>query len=236
MIFPKLNYENIVQVEDKLRLSASKSFSNSGEITDVEIKPSGSDSFYSVFNMDYDKWFLDWAYETEGDKTITVRVTDGSGSEEKDFTITVLSETDDALLSSDSDLFPYEPNIERYMPLGKSSFIYAHRAAQAKILGYLDEQRIWKDDGSRYTKEDLRDITGDEFKEQFRLWSTFQTLLTIFESSQVSSDDVFEEKKQDYEMEMKIHRNRASLRLDGDSDGVVDEQPRNIRTTRLYRR
>ena len=237
MIFPKLSHESIIQVGDKLRFSAVDSFSTDGQITEILINPDDSQMVsYSIFNEDQERWFIDWAYQSSGEKTIILKVLVGIEEEEKEFTINVISETDDALLSKDSDLFPYEPNVKKYLPLGKSSFNYVHRAAQEKILAYLDEQRIWKNDNSRYTKEDLINIEGSEFKKQFNMWSIFQTLLIIFESSQVSRDDVFQEKRTEYEKEMRIHRNRASLRLDADGDGVADALPRNIRTTTLVRR
>jgi hypothetical protein len=236
MIFPKLNYEKIIQVEDKLRLDASMSFTTKGElITGVRIKPSENDSFINVYDSNQENWYMDWAYSDDGEKLITVEVSTEDDTIEKDFIIDVLSKEDDALLSCDQDIYPYEPTINKYLPIGKSSFNYAHRASQSKIIAYLDEQRIWKSDNSRYTKEDLAAFEDPEFKNQFKMWSLFQTLLIIFESSQVSVNDVFQEKRQEYEKEMRIHRNRASLRLDADGDGIID-QPRNIRTTRLYRR
>ena len=237
MIFPKLAYEQLVQVEDKTRLDASRSFATSSEVVeDVLIEPASGVGFISVFNADSKRWFLDWAYEDDGEKEITVRVVTDSDSKDRVFKINVISVENDALLSNDSDLFPYEPNIYRYLPSGKASFIYAHRAAQSKILAYLDEQRIWKNDNSRYTKEDLVTVEDAEFKNQFKMWSMFQTLLIIFESSQVSTGDVFQEKRQEYEREMRIHRNRSSLRLDSSGDGKLDVTPRNIRTTTLVRR
>jgi hypothetical protein len=237
MIFPKLTLEKVLQVGDKTRLNASQSFATQGEnITGVFITPEDGEAEISVYSLDQEKWFLDWAYDTDGEKSVTVRILTSEGDKSKSYLLDVLSPEDDALLSSDSDLFPYEPTIYKYLPVGKNSFKYAHRAAQSKILAYLDEQRIWKNDGSRYSKMDLTRIEDSEFKEQFRMWSTFQTLLIIFESSQISVGDVFKEKRVEYEKEMRIHRNRASLRLDADDDGVIDQLPRNIRTTRLVRR
>jgi hypothetical protein len=237
MIFPSLSFENVLQVDDKTRLNASKSFVTAGEtVTNVEIQPESGESFYSVYNSDDDKWFLDWAYETEGIKTITVRVTTDVSTKDKTYQTNVLTEDEDALLSDDSCLYPYEPEIHRILPKGKNSFKYAHRAAQDKIIAYLDEQRIYKNDNSRYTKHDLVTITDPEFKYQFKQWSTFQTLLIIFESNQIAVGDVFEEKRQQYENEMRQHRNRASLRLDQDGDGVIDELPYNIRSTMMVRR
>lgn len=237
MIFPSLTLETTLQIDDKTRLDASLSFATTGEtITNIEIEPEVGVGFISVFNIDKEKWFLDYAYELEGIKTITVRVTTDMGTRDKIYSTDVLSATDDALLSSDSDLYPYEPDIARYLPVGKSSFLYAHRAAQTKILGYLDEQRIYKNNFDRYTKQDLIGITDPDFKEQFRLWSLFQTLLIIFEANQINVGDIYQEKREQYENEMRQHRNRSSLRLDQDGDGVLDETPYNVRSTMMVRR
>jgi hypothetical protein len=230
MIFPKLNLETTLQVDDKTRLDASLSTASGETIQNVEIRPEDSEAFVSVYNANAEKWYLDWAYETDGVKNVTIRITTNLGTKLKFYSIDVLTEEEDALFSYDSDLFPYEPNLLKYLPKGKNSFIYAHRAAQKKILAFLDEQRIWKIDNTRYTKEDIVD------KEEFNRWSIFQTLLIIFESSQVSNADIFQEKRLQYEADMKEARNRASLRLDADGDGNTDELPYNVRTTRLYRR
>lgn len=236
MMFPSLTYERVIQVDDKLRLDASLSFSPDEIITDVEIKPSAADSFISVYNSNHDKWYLDWAYETDGVFSIEVRLTSAATTRTKTYDILVLTEEEDALLSDDNDLYAIEPTLKRYLPKGKNSFKYAHRVSQERIIAYLDEQRIWKSDKSRYTKQDLVDITDSDFKYQFKQWSTYQTLLLIFESLQLGVEDVFQEKREDYENQMRQHRNRASLRLDQDGDGVVDEGPYNIRSTRLLRR
>lgn len=232
MVFPKLTLETVLQVDDKTRLEAIDSFATQGEtITDVEIEPEVGAGYISVYDTDNEKWYLDWAYETDGVKTVSVKVTtDAPSVRTKSYSITVLTEEEDALFSSDNDLYPYEPNIKKYLPRGKNSFIYAHRAAQTKILAFLDEQRIWKEDKTRYTKADIVD------KEEFNRWSIFQTLLIIFESSQVSTSDIFQEKRLEYENEMRQARNRGALRLDADGDGNVDEYPYDMKTTRLYRR
>lgn len=237
MIFPSLTFENTLQVDDKTRINASRSFVTQGEtITNVEIQPEALSGYISVFNSDNDKWYLDWAYETEGSKTISVRITSDMGTKTKTYITDILTEAEDALLSDDNDILPYEPTLLRFLPKGKNSFKYAHRASQDKILAYLDEQRIYKNDKSRYTKHDLATITDPEFKYQFKQWSSFQTLLIIFESIQVSVNDVFEEKRQQYDNDMRQHRNRASLRLDQNGDGVLDNVVYNIRTARLIRR
>lgn len=240
MIFPSMTFETVLQVEEKTRLDASRSFVTDDEvIIDVLIQPSSSDPFISVFNGgDSEKWSLDWAYDTDEFKDVAVQIIADSGSKTKTYMagVNVLTEDIDALLSNDNDILPFEPKINRYLPSGKNSFIYAHRKAQERIIAYLDEQRMWKSDGSRYNKLDLSTVTDPEFKEQFKQWSSFETLLIIFESFQVSSGDVFQEKKNEYTALRNSARTRSALRLDQDGDGVLDEVPYDIRTTRLYRR
>jgi hypothetical protein len=239
MLFPKLTFETILQVDEKTRLDASLSFATEDEnITDVLIEPESGAGFVSVYNSgNTSKWHLDWAYELDGMKDVSIRIEADSGNKTKTYIagVNVLTEDEDALLSSDNDLIPYEPDILNYLPKGKNSYIYAHRKAQERILSFLDEQRIWRSDSSIYTKQDLVDLPS-EFAEQFRQWSTFQTLLIIFESIQVNSADIFQEKKQEYENLMRQARNRSSLRLDQNNDGELEVTPYNIRTTRLVRR
>ena len=237
MIFPKLNLETVLQVEDKTRLNTSRSFVSDGTITDVLIEPETASGFMSVFNSDQEKWYLDWAFETEGMKTVTVRVeTDAPATRDITYTVNVLSKTDDSLFSGDSDLVSYEPDILNYLPRGKNSYLYAHRKAQEVIIAHLDEQRIWNEDGSRISKDQIASITDDEIREQFKQWSTFQTLLIIFNSMQVSDNDIFEDKKRHYETLRNGSRKRSALRLDRDKDEVIDQNPYDIRTIRMIRR
>ena len=244
MIFPSLTLEKVVQIEDKLRFDASKSFVSKGAvtetITDVLIQPEASESFISVFDADSDKWYLDWAYTTDGTKTVVVRVeTDVTpAGRTRSYLVDSLDAEDDALFSGDPDLFAYEPRVFDYLPKGKNSYLYAHRKAQENIIAYLDEQRIWKRDKSRYTKQDIATVaqTDSEILEQFTRWSTFETLLIIFESFQVSNADIFQEKKGEYMQMRDSARNRSALRLDSNDDGTLDTQPYDIRTLRMIRR
>jgi hypothetical protein len=237
MIFPNLRFENIVQVDDKFRLDASDSFVTADEtVQDVLIEAEFGAGFISIYNVDPRRWNLDYAYEVDGTKEITLRIVTDNNTKDKNYSIECLSEINDALLSDDNDLYPYEPLLSNYLPVGKNSFKYAHRAAQTKILSYLDENRIWRNDGSIYTKQDLVDVQGSEFKDQFKLWSAFEALLIILESSQVSDSDIFQEKKEEYALMRNRHRNRAALSLDQDGDGVVDEDKLWIKTARFVRR
>tara|TARA_R110000787_G_scaffold90544_1_gene191072 strand:- start:767 stop:1498 length:732 start_codon:yes stop_codon:yes gene_type:complete len=243
MIFPSLTLETIIQLEDKTRLDASLSFISGGgaeTITDVLIQPETSETFITVFNTDNERWFLDWAYATEGEKTVIVKVITDVDlvGRTRSYTVDAISKEDDGLFSDDADLYPYEPNIISDVPNGKNSYLYAHRKAQDKIIAYLDEQRIWHDDGSRYTKQELAliAVTDSEILKQFNMWSTFETLLIIFESNQVSTNDVFQEKKSEYEAQRNSARSRSALRLDANKDGAIDPQPYDIRSLRMIRR
>lgn len=236
MRFPSLTLERTLQIDDKTRLNASLSFTSGETITDIEIEPEVGEGYISVFNSDSDKWYLDWAYEVDGGKTASVRITTDIGTKTKSYDFDVLTIEDDSLFSDDNDLFPHEPDIVNFLPSGKNSWLFVHRKAQERILAYLDEQRIWHDDGTRYTKAEIATITDDEVRDQFRQWSVFQTLLIIFESLQVSVGDRFQEKKEEYMKLRDQSRNRASLRLDQDKDEVLDDYTISIRSTRLVRR
>ncbi len=244
MIFPSLTIETLLQVEDKTRLDAQLSFisgDDTDSITDVLIQPEITESFISVYDPDdNEKWYLDWAYQTDGFKDVTVRVTTVNNPTGRDrlYSINVLTEEEDALFSKDSDIYPLEPSIKDYLPKGKNSFLYAHRKAQEKIIAYLDEQRIWKIDGSRYTKQDIYNtsLNDKEVLEQFNQWSTFETLLTIYEGSQVSNDDIFNDKMLGYQSLRNSARNRSALRLDANGDGELDQPAYDIRTLRMVRR
>lgn len=231
MIFPKLTLEKVLQVNDKTRLSGIYSFITTGEmaITNVQIKPSSSDSFISVFNSDYKKWYLDWVYSSSGAKTVTIRVTNSLGFQDTTGIINVLTEAEDKLFSSDQDLLQHENNILDYVPKGRSSWLDKHRASQDIILSYFDEQRIWKNDGTRLTKADVVNI------EEVNEWSKFLTLKLIFKSLIVSPEDIFSKKAMDYEILEKASRSRAALRLDFNGDGIEDKPIDRI-TTFLVRR
>ena len=230
MIFINLRYDPLVQVGDKIRLDATTCFSQGETISNVEIEPYAGAGFISVYNTNQEKWFIDWAYAVAGDFVVSVKITTNLGDSTKTFDLEVVSENDDNLFSKDTDLLPFEPTLYKYLPVGRSSFIYAHRAARDKILAYLDEQRIWKNGSVAYTKEDVFS------KPDFNRWSMFQTLLIIFESSQLITNDIFQEKRDEYENEMRQARNRSSLRLDSRGNGEIDPIPYNIRSTPLIRR
>lgn len=231
MIFIKVDSEAVLQVEDKTRIDVSKTFVNSGAITDITIKPEASESAISVFSSDQSNWYLDWAYETDGVKTITVEATDGVTPKSKDVTIIVLTVEEDNLFSGDSDIFPLEPELKNYIRPGRNSYLDIHREAQTRILSYLDRKRIWNTDGTRITKDQILDL--DEVKE----WSKYLTLQVIFEDLAVSVGDIFKDKAAVYRELARINAERATLRIDTDGNDTIDVYDKiDIKSLRMINR
>lgn len=217
-IFPHLELEGTVQVNDRTRLLAAKSFaSNESDITKVEIEPNTDDGFIDVFNSDSSLWYLDWEYASDGTKTVTVRITTDGDPVTFSKTITVLTASDDALLSDDIDLIAEEPDIMKWVSPGRNSFLNVHRKARDLILDYLDEQGYTDSDGARLTKEAI------VLTEEFRAWSKYIALRVIFDSISNSVEDVFYIKARDYEKRELRARSRVRLPIDFDGDGTVED-------------
>lgn len=216
MIFLNAQKEEKVQVADKTRIDVSSSFVSGDAITGITILPEVGGTAVSVFNADNEKWYLDWAYATAGEKTITVEATDGNDTVSKEFTIEVISEADDNLYSNDSQIFAIEGELKRYIPAGRNSFKNIHRESQSRILNYLDRKRIWKTDGTPYTKDQLN------MENELQKWSLYEAILTIYTDLTISVGDKFTEKINEYKSLRNAERDRASIRIDKNSDGILD--------------
>jgi hypothetical protein len=209
-LYPKLQFEPIVQVEDKTRLNAQDSFATAGDtISLIEIDAGDGNGYVDVTSLKR----LDVAYSTDGDKTVLVRL---NGTEERTQVISVLTEADDKLFSQDSDLEVYEPEILRYVRAGRNSYKDVHRRVQELILDWLDENRYWKTGQQRYVKADLVDI--QDFKET----STYWALHLIYKGLSDTVDDIFAKKASEYGSKMYEARERGSYRLDHNADGTID--------------
>lgn len=236
-IFPNAELEAIVQVNDKTRLDATKSFVDKGEaaITLVEIEPEAAAGFIDVTGslpIKSKNWFLDWQYATDGVKTVTVRVTTDGAPVTASNTLTIISVADDKLFSADSDLIKHEPEIlqDKNLPDGRNSFLNVQRRSQELILAFLDENGVVDIDGNRLTKADILDV------EEVRQWSTFLSLRLIFEGLSNAIDDIFSEKAKRYETMEISARGRAQLRVDVNNDGILDDREGiNMKTMDLVR-
>lgn len=229
MLFPNIEIEKTVQTNDKTRLDARKTFVTPDEaaISLLEIEPESGSGFITVTSAK----FLDWEYASTGDKTVTVRLTTDGSPVTKSKTITVVDEATDALFSSDAELVGHEPDILKYVRAGRSTFLDVHRAAQDRILGWLDEHKIWDTDGERLTKEAV--VKVDEVND----WSKFLTLQLIFEGLSNDTDDIFSEKSKRYARLVEEARNRSVIRLDRNGDAAADiNEAVEMRSARLVRR
>lgn len=241
MIFHKLNLEEILQVDDATRINASQTFvsPDEGGITLLRISPDNGLTWFDISNIDPEKWYLDWAYDSDGDKVIKLEVTTASNpASEKDFTLNVTSKLDDCLFSSDSDLMKHEPEILCFLRKGRKSFLDVHRCAQKIIIDWLAMQievkgcEIDNTDGCvvrKLTKKDLYD------KEEVRTWSIYQTLVIIFEGLSNQEGDIYGQKVARYSELMYRARSRSEVTTDFNQDGKSDTRER-VRTSRLTRR
>jgi hypothetical protein len=232
MIFPVVETEDIVQVNDKTRINASKSFVTKDEsaITNVEIEPEAGAGFITVFAGGQANWFLDWAYATEGTKVVTVRVTNAGGNEEKTTSVVIISAANDKLWSSDADLVKYESDIMKWVPAGRASWLNKHRKSQLLILDWLDSVRIWADDGSRLTKDSFL-VTDD-----VSLLSVYITLQLIMIDVSNKPDDAFEQKARMYAKLASDLKGRGRIQADFNKNDIADDKGIDNISARLVRR
>lgn len=218
-IFPKLIVEPIVQVNDKTRIDASKSYVSKDEssITLVEIQPSATDSFIDVTGSTSEDWYLDWEYATDGDNTVTLRVTTDGSPVTSTATITAKTVAQDNLFSTDDDLVKHEPDIMSWLPSGHTSWNFMHRRSQGLIVDWFSRKGFLDDNNDRFTSADFLDSL--DYKE----WSIFLTLKLIFQSLSNATDDVFSNKAQMYETKEAEHKKRKYMRLDFDGDGTLED-------------
>ena len=231
-IFPNINTENIIQVNDKIRISAAKTFITQDEsaITLVEIEPHTGEGYIDVTNADFDELYLDWAYSTDGTKTISLRVTTDGIPVTITKDITCISVEDDKLFSTDQDLQKHEVSILKFVPRGKNSFNYVHRLAQNEILEQLYKDGYTKTDNTKLTKAEV--LRTDELAQ----WSKYMVLRLIFRDLSNALDDIYDKKSKNYESAEHLWRTKAVLKLDYNGDGVQGEyEAANITTTRLVR-
>jgi hypothetical protein len=223
MIFPILKSDSVVQVSDKIRFDASSSFVNGAPVTLYEIDPGTG-----FIDVTADKT-LDWAYDLEGDKTVTLRLARGMDVETVTKTVTVLTQAQDRLFSSDKDLVAHEANVYDYLPKGFSSFNHVHRSAQQLILDSLSQRGYYTDSGVPLTKNDLFNV------EEVKQWSKFLVLSMIFSNAQNEVGDFFAQKSQTYKELSERSAARAFITLDPNQSGTP-EQVISLTSGRLVRR
>jgi hypothetical protein len=232
-IFGDIKNEIYVQVDDKTRIDCSGSYVSKGSaaITLVEIQPFASAGFVDVTGSSSNDWYLDYEYSTDGDKVVTLRITTDGAPSSFTSTISVLTSTNDKLLSNDSDLQLHEPDILKYIKEGRNSYLDVHRRARDLILDWLNENGHTDSNGAALTKTALINT------EEFRKWSTYLALRLIFDGISNQVDDVFSFKAKRYDSFANEARDRAILRLDIDGSGTVGvNEGINVKSMDILRR
>ncbi len=162
---------------------------------------------------------------------VLLKVDDGTSNSVQSRHVNVFSVDGDLLFSSDADLKNHEPDILKYLEKGRNTFLNIHRRAQHLILAWLDRNGYVNLYNEKYTKRDVIDL------EEVHEWAVFVTLRLIFEGLIVSVDDIFAKKAASYGELEKYWRDRAVLRIDVDSDGVLTQLDRvDIRSAFVVRR
>ena len=229
MIFITARHEKTVQVNDLTTYFISTDLSkDSDPLTLLEIEPEAA---YGYIDITGDDGFS-WAYDVNGEKTITVRATAGLDVVSKSFTVEILNETEDRLFSGDADLVSCEDDIVNYVREGRRTFLDKHREAQRIIMDTMDKMKLTDVNGDKLTKFAVSDL------EEVQSWSKYLTLGIIFEGISNQVDDIFSDKAKKYMDKAENESGRAYIRLDRDGDDAVEGNPTilDLTSARMVRR
>ena len=217
MIFPNVIVEEKLQVNDKTRLDATKTYISKDEaaITLVEIDP-GDGSYIDVTGSIYRDWYLDWEYSTAGSKTVNVRVTTDGVPVISSNTLTIISVVDDNLFSNDAQLTSIEEEILKYVKPGRNSFLNVHRKAQEIIMSEIDSRGVLNSDGTKILISQIVEL------EDFSKWSGYIVLGLVYNDLSNSVDDKFADKARSYRRKEEFYRDKSFIRIDFDKDGISE--------------
>lgn len=217
MSFGRIDCDDKVFTGDQLRVDVSKSIllptETKADPTFYEISFDLGTTWFDISQTGY----IDYMFSTPGNKTIQFRLTTDLGSDVFTKVVECLDLTAQNLFSLDFDLYPYEPDINKWLPNKWSSWNLIHLRSQNFIINSLYEKRIFKEDGSSYTKDDVFEI--DKVKD----WSAALSLYYIFEGLSNQVDDIYREKMQKYEKLASDRAATAQFKLDFNSNDISDE-------------
>lgn len=224
-LFPIIDCDSIVQVDDKFRIDASKSYKNPNEsaISAVEIEPHTGLGFINITG-DLTKpnpelrWFLDYQYSSAGAKVVSLKITAGVSIVTVTKTVTVVTAATDNLFSTDDLIKEIQEDVYKLLPPGKATFKYKHRAAQNYILDWLWNNGYYKTVGTGIEPYVAADILDIEFISD---WSAYVTLRMIYESAFSQVADIFKAKADDFKNKEERAREKFILRLDTDDSGDI---------------
>lgn len=210
-IFHVIETEEKVQVNDKTRIDASKSYTAAETITKIEIEPEAAAGYFNTGTSG----ILDWQYAAAGAKVVTTKITTTQtpAGTTATKTITCVTEADDNLFSNDDRLRAHETDILKYVAAGRSSFKDVHRLAQKLILEWFAEQGYRKAGNVAITAADVAD------KEEVAEWATYLALRLIHAGISNAVDDVFDRKAKYYKGKEVAARSRSVVFFDINADG-----------------
>jgi len=232
MIFPSLELEAVVQVNDRTRLDASKTYAAKGAavITKVEIQPEAAAALIDVTNTKSAEWYTDWQYDTDGQKVVTVTINGDTTPVIFTKTILVKSVADDALFAEDSDVIQEEPDIVKYVRKGRNTFKDVHREAQREILDLLDRKGYKRPDGTELKAADAIDNL------QVRTMAKYLALHLIYLGLSNIVDDIFAKKSAAYWSKYMTATDRRIIGFDLNNDGEISlNEGADLRAARMYK-
>lgn len=225
MIFPSIKIDSVVQVDDLFRANLAGTTTHEGsEVDKIEMRIGAADPVV-IFEpaTGKDKYHLDWQFDAEAEHVMDFIFTYGSETRTVSKTVKAISAINEKLFSNDEMLIQLEPDVFNLLPAGRSSFVYAHRMSQAKIIRELNE------DGHEIEIENIFD------KEEVSFWSRYMALAFIFESNITTLDDIHTQKKSEYATLMSKAKARAVISIDEDANGTSDSEIKAESTQLTYR-
>lgn len=219
-IFGIIKCDDQVYNGDKIMFDVSQTFLSPDLTFAVVSHEMSFDSGTTWFDITATK-NISWIFQTPGTVPVQLRVT-AAGPVSQVFSkqIDVLDMSVANLFSTDADIKQYEPNIDMYLPEKWSSWNMIHRTAQAWIIDWLDEKRIFNKDGQKYSAKDIMD------KQQVRQLACYKALEFIFEGNSNVVGDLFSVKRDKYRELSNEKASKSQLALDFNKNEIQDEWER----------
>mgnify|MGYP000591345214 CR=1 FL=1 len=230
-IFGIIKSDDKVFTGDKFRIMVNESFlapALTFATKSHEISLDNGVTWYDVSS----KKQLDWVFDAAGTQTISLRI---STTEPSSATVTkeieVLDITTQNLFSNDHDLYVLEPDIDKYLPKSWSSWNLIHLKAQEYIMDWLNEKRIFKQDGSSFAPSDLLE------KQEVKQFSVAKALEFIFEGNSNVVGDISSVKRDKYKLMANEKASRSQLALNYNGTTTEAKNGRiDMMTVKLNRR
>lgn len=125
----------------------------------------------------------------------------------------------DALFSDDADLIVHEPDVMKWLAVGRGSYKDFHRKAQKEILDWIDRKGYRDENSKKITKWAVVD------KAEVNEWSTYLALKFFCLSVRNTETDVWRKKASEYDAMALDAQKRATLHFDLNGDKKPDVVP-----------